>query len=386
MDQLLLQPDFEHGELRGQLTFNPHRIPQRGLAPARLQAEVVALVRRSITLEVDGRPCRPRLEVRELWEPASPTVGDILVMRCALTARAKSLRVYAAATLRALVVSVEGGPAGSRSVLLGADSWTPAYAFASHDLPAWRPGGAEQYANGSPQPSPTLAAPGTSSALPVATSLSTRPASAPSLSTSAALSATPANASGFAQDSWGRQLRRYLAFGYRHILPDGWDHVLFIVGLVLGARGRLKRLLWQVSAFTLAHTLTLGLGALGWLALPSSVVEPVIALSIAYVALENLLPERRPRLRTLAVFGFGLVHGLGFASALQGHGLARGQLLTALLSFNLGVELGQLSIVAALLLAFRLLRAERVEVWALRAGSVLIACFGLFWGFERLLS
>jgi hypothetical protein len=136
----------------------------------------------------------------------------------------------------------------------------------------------------------------------------------------------------------------YLPVGFDHIVPKGLDHILFVLGLFLLSTA-LRPLLWQISAFTLAHTVTLGLGAAGWVTVPASIVEPLIAASIAYVAFENLFTARLHPWRPVIVFCFGLLHGLGFASVLGEFGLPEGQFLPALLGFNVGVEAGQLVIV-----------------------------------------
>ena len=130
-----------------------------------------------------------------------------------------------------------------------------------------------------------------------------------------------------------------------HILPYGLDHVLFVAGLAL-LSPRLGPLLAQVTAFTLAHTLTLVLASYGVVSLPSRVVEPLIALSIAYVGVENVLSPRLRASRLVLVFAFGLLHGLGFAGVLSEMGLPDRHRLIALLAFNVGVELGQLAVIA----------------------------------------
>ncbi|HEX2642886.1 MAG TPA: HupE/UreJ family protein [Thermoanaerobaculia bacterium] len=175
----------------------------------------------------------------------------------------------------------------------------------------------------------------------------------------------------------------YLKLGFTHILPKGTDHILFVLGIFLLSR-RLKPILQQVTAFTVAHTLTLGLSIYGVVSLPPSVVEPLIALSIVFVAVENILtPELRPS-RIALVFAFGLLHGLGFAGVLSELGLPRSEFLTALLSFNVGVEGGQLAVIALaslLVLPFqqRGWYRQRVVVPA----SCLIAAVGLYWSIQR---
>ena len=155
--------------------------------------------------------------------------------------------------------------------------------------------------------------------------------------------------------------------------------------MLLSTRG--GPLLAQVTAFTIAHTLTLGLSVYGVVSLPRSVVEPLIAVSIAYVAVENILTPHLKPWRTLVVFGFGLLHGLGFAGVLQEVGLPRSQLLPALASFNVGVELGQLTVIAVAFLAVgvwghsRSWYRPRVVIPA----SATIAVVGLFWTVQRVL-
>ena len=179
---------------------------------------------------------------------------------------------------------------------------------------------------------------------------------------------------------------QYLGLGFTHILPKGLDHILFVLGLFLLST-RLKPLLLQVTAFTAAHTLTLALTIYGVFALPPSVVEPLIALSIAYVAVENLVTSELQPSRVVLVFGFGLLHGMGFAGVLTDLGLPRSEFVTALLTFNAGVEVGQLAVVAA---AFAAVLGVRNRPWY-RARvvvplSVAIAGVGLFWTVERVAS
>jgi hydrogenase/urease accessory protein HupE len=135
--------------------------------------------------------------------------------------------------------------------------------------------------------------------------------------------------------------------GVEHILT-GFDHIMFLLALMLRG-GRLRSLLGIVTAFTVAHSITLSLAVLHVATLPSRVVEPLIALSIAYVALENMLFRRLPSRRWAVSFGFGLVHGFGFAGALIELGLPRRSLVEALVFFNVGVEAGQAMIIALLL-------------------------------------
>lgn len=178
---------------------------------------------------------------------------------------------------------------------------------------------------------------------------------------------------------------RYLALGFTHILPFGLDHVLFVLGIyLLSNRG--SSLLLQVTAFTVAHSLTLGLGIFGAVSVSASIVEPLIAVSIAYVAIENLfLKELRPW-RVALVFGFGLLHGLGFAGVLTELGLPRKDFLIALLTFNLGVEAGQLAVIglAFLLIGWRWSGQSWYRARVAIPASLLIAATALFWTVGRL--
>lgn len=179
-------------------------------------------------------------------------------------------------------------------------------------------------------------------------------------------------------------IRQYLWLGYTHILPKGLDHILFVLGLFL-LSPRLKTMLAQVTAFTIAHSITLGLSIYGIVSLPSRIVEPLIALSIAYVAVENLVTRELKPWRLALVFMFGLLHGLGFAGVLRELGLPRGEFLTALLTFNVGVEGGQLTVIAAAVLATAVFvkqpwYRERVIVPA----SLAIAAVGIYWTVVRI--
>lgn len=178
---------------------------------------------------------------------------------------------------------------------------------------------------------------------------------------------------------------RYLRLGFQHILPEGLDHIFFVLGLFL-LSARWRPLLWQVSAFTAAHTVTLALATYGVVDLPARLVEPLIALSIAYVAVENVFTDELKPWRVWLVFAFGLLHGLGFAGVLAELGLPRGQLVEALLAFNAGVELGQLAVI---LLAFLALGAFRhrqdYRRFIVVPASLAIALIGLLWAVERVL-
>lgn len=177
----------------------------------------------------------------------------------------------------------------------------------------------------------------------------------------------------------------YLKLGYTHILPLGIDHVLFVLCLYL-LEPRLKPVLWQATAFTVAHSITLGLAMYGVVSPPASLIEPLIALSILFVAIENIVVEHLNPWRIVVVFGFGLLHGLGFAGALTGLGLPPNMFVESLVAFNIGVELGQISVI---MLAWLLIgRWAAGKPWYKRRvlvpASVCIAIMAAYWTFERL--
>ncbi|MEL6413713.1 MAG: HupE/UreJ family protein [Pseudomonadota bacterium] len=184
-------------------------------------------------------------------------------------------------------------------------------------------------------------------------------------------------------------LALYVKIGVRHILPGGLDHILFVLAMFFSTR-HLKPLLIQVSAFTVAHTITLGMVAAGVFAPPASIVEPLIAATIALVAIENLFFKDMTRWRPLVVFGFGLIHGMGFAGFFGSLGLPDGQFWSALIGFNIGVEIGQLSVVALAALLLLPLRQRISEVLYRRAivwpASGIIGCIGAYWAIERVLA
>jgi len=180
---------------------------------------------------------------------------------------------------------------------------------------------------------------------------------------------------------------RYLTLGFTHIVPYGLDHVLFVLGIYL-LSGRARSVLWQVSAFTVAHSITLGLSMYGVVTVSPRIVEPMIALSIAYVAIENVFLSELKSWRVALVFTFGLLHGMGFAGVLQEVGLPGSEFTTALLMFNVGVEAGQIAVIGAAFLlvgwscAHRAWYRSRVVVPL----SSMIACTAVYWTIERLFS
>ncbi len=183
---------------------------------------------------------------------------------------------------------------------------------------------------------------------------------------------------------WTRELAVFLRAGFRHIVPAGADHMLFVLGLFfLGITWR--KLLAQTTVFTVAHATTLYLATVGIFSLPGRWVEPAIALSIAFIALENVRSPKLSPARLAVVFGFGLVHGLGFASGLRELPLPRHDFLLALLGFNFGVDFGQLFVLGLAFLAVGWCRDRpwfraRVAVPC----SLGIAVVGLGWAVQRI--
>lgn len=204
----------------------------------------------------------------------------------------------------------------------------------------------------------------------------------------APLGLTEASVASSSGGSLGALIAVYAALGFEHILPLGLDHLLFVIGLVL-VGGTARQLALLLSCFTIAHSLTLASATLGVFRLPPAIVEPLIAASIVYVGLERLLGRSRATRagpwRFAVVFAFGLLHGLGFAQVLSQIGLPTGRYLAALLSFNVGVELGQLTVLAiALLLLARWHRHPWYEACIATPGATVVAGTGLYWLVQRL--
>ena len=180
-------------------------------------------------------------------------------------------------------------------------------------------------------------------------------------------------------------VKTYTVSGYQHILPYGLDHILFIIGLYLFSR-KMVPLVWQITMFTVAHSFSLALAMLGIINVSAQIVEPLIAISIAYVAIENIFLNRLNKHRLFIIFGFGLLHGLGFASVLNDFGMPDDDFIKALISFNVGVEIGQLSIV--------LMMTFFVSIWIKNdkiyrnliviPASSAIAIMALVWTWERI--
>ena len=181
---------------------------------------------------------------------------------------------------------------------------------------------------------------------------------------------------------------RFVVEGFEHIVPKGLDHILFVIGLFLFSQ-TWRPLLSQITAFTLAHTVTLGLATLGFITIQPTqmwLVEALIAISITYVAIENIFRPKLGWWRMVVVFVFGLLHGLGFASVLSDLGLAKEQFLLSLIAFNVGVEFGQLAVVAGaiFLLTLPFGRSTRYRKFVVIPGSIAIALVGFWWTIERI--
>ena len=178
----------------------------------------------------------------------------------------------------------------------------------------------------------------------------------------------------------------YIPVGFEHIIPKGWDHIVFVLGLFFFST-KLRPLVWQISAFTVAHTFTLALGSIGYIKIVPEIVEPLIALSIVFIAVENIFFDRLSKWRPIVIFIFGLLHGLGFASVLGEFGLPDGFFITALLGFNLGVEIGQLTVVLLgfITLGYWFNKKDYYQISIANPISIIIGLVGAYWFIERVI-
>jgi hypothetical protein len=178
---------------------------------------------------------------------------------------------------------------------------------------------------------------------------------------------------------------KYMLIGFQHIIPEGFDHILFIT-CVFFLNPNLKKVIIQASMFTLAHSITLGLAMYGIIKPPANVIEPLIAVSIVFLAIENIMSDKVKPWRLVMVFLFGMVHGMGFAGALSGLGMPQYAFATALISFNVGVEIGQLTIIMTLY--FLVSKVFSKRVWYRQRIvipiSVVIALVAAYWTVERI--
>ncbi|MDA7832447.1 HupE/UreJ family protein [Candidatus Pelagibacter sp.] len=187
------------------------------------------------------------------------------------------------------------------------------------------------------------------------------------------------------EESLVDNIKSYIQLGFKHIIPKGLDHILFVLALFL-LSSRIKPLVLQISIFTLAHTITLFLGVLDIIKIPPIIVEPIIALSICFIAIENLFTENLKKMRPYIIFIFGLLHGLGFAGILNEIGISDGLFISSLISFNIGVELGQISVILlsyifiSLLFKNKFWYRDRIT----KPLSLVIALIGFYLFFERI--
>lgn len=192
------------------------------------------------------------------------------------------------------------------------------------------------------------------------------------------------SSAGGSSDGWSTFVS-FVRQGFIHVVPLGLDHILFVLGVFLLSRSW-KPLLAQVTTFTLAHSVTLALATLGVVHVSSAIVEPIIAASIAAVALENVFRPRYTKWRLLLVFVFGLIHGLGFAGALSDLDLPKSLLAAGLVGFNVGVEGGQLAVISlAVLATFWIRKTEDYRKFVVIPGSLLIAAMGIWWTIQRII-
>jgi len=176
----------------------------------------------------------------------------------------------------------------------------------------------------------------------------------------------------------------YLKLGFQHIVPQGVDHILFVAGLCL-LTTKIRTIIWQATAFTVAHSITLALSMKNIIVAPPVIVEPIIALSILFVAVENIILSELKPWRVGIVFLFGLIHGMGFASSLNEIGLPPGKFYTSILSFNAGVELGQMVVIAGMFL-FLIIPLRNKDWYRKKIVyplSSLIALISAYWTAER---
>ena len=185
--------------------------------------------------------------------------------------------------------------------------------------------------------------------------------------------------------SWFKKIYIFIKAGFEHIIPQGLDHILFVLGLFFSSL-KFRSLIIQVTAFTLAHSITLALAAVGVVKLQLSLVEPLIFLSIVWVAIENTIFKQTTKWRPLVIFGFGLLHGLGFAALLTQYGLPKDNFISLLLAFNVGVELGQLAVlIMAFILVRVIFRKSQNKNQLKIPASIIIGLVGLYWFVDSLI-
>lgn len=178
----------------------------------------------------------------------------------------------------------------------------------------------------------------------------------------------------------------YLQLGFTHILPFGADHILFIMGLCL-LSNNIKTLIWQATAFTVAHSITLSLVIYDIITPNSGIVETIIALSILFIAVENIYTDKLSPWRIVLIFVFGLIHGMGFAGVLTELGMPPTDFVTAIISFNIGVEIGQIAVI--FIMYFALIKPFGKKEWyrkrVVNPISIFIGLIAIAWTIERVI-
>ena len=180
-------------------------------------------------------------------------------------------------------------------------------------------------------------------------------------------------------------VKQYTQLGFAHVIPLGFDHILFILSIYF-LNSNVKSVIIQCSVFTIAHSFSLGLTAAGYIIPNTRIIEPLIALSILITSIENIVHSNISPYRLIIIFIFGLVHGMGFATALKEIGVPQNNFISALLSFNIGVEFGQITII--LLAYFLVSKWFSKKVWykeiIVYPLSSVIGCIALYWTIERI--
>ena len=180
--------------------------------------------------------------------------------------------------------------------------------------------------------------------------------------------------------------KEYLRLGFTHVIPLGFDHILFILSIFF-LNSRIRSVIIQCSTFTLAHSLSLALSACGYITPSSSIIEPLIAISILFTAIENIIDDKVNPWRLIIIFLFGLIHGLGFATALKEIGIPETHFISALLFFNIGVELGQIFVIftAYFLVSKWFSKKPWYKDRIVYPISSIIGCIALYWTIQRIL-
>ncbi len=338
---------FEGGEYRLELVLDSEAAED---ADEQRRAALSDAVEGAVEIRFDGAKQSPRFRVLSLGSGKSAV--DVVEYVGRTPTGATSVQIALAESVGDVALEVrspEGHRLFRRLVLAGDE--TPTLSLTEPARPA--PASADRAASGQPEPAP---------AAPERTKRELESSNAAPVSV------------------W-----RMIAVGFEHILPSGLDHILFVLGLLLTSPSA-RRLVGELSVFTLAHSLTLALSAAGMVAVDGAIVEPLIALSIGALGAEYFL--RLPSFtRIVLVFGFGLLHGLGFASSLASTGLAAEDLWRSVLGFNLGVELGQLSVAGAAWLAVRKWRSQQwFQTRVLNAAASALLSVGVLWAVLRFVS